>query len=284
MGYIGSCADITDRKTHTEELENRVAERTRELLEANVTLERSNTDLERFAYVASHDLQEPLRKITTVSSGLAKKYESALGDDGKMMLGIMHSATNRMKTLIESLLDFSRVSRQPDEFEKTDINAVIGSILSDLDIRIKESQARIECHGLPEIEAVPQQMQQLFQNLIANALKFSRAGIAPRIAIRAQPLGEDQKRELNLDAERDYTHITVSDNGIGFEKEYAQKIFLIFQRLHGNAEYAGTGIGLAICKQVVQNHGGLITADSVPGQGATFTVILPVQQNRAVFL
>ena len=283
LGFIGSCADITEHKTHTDELTSRVAERTHELQEANVNLKRSNTELERFAYVASHDLQEPLRKITTVSGRLAKKYGEALTDDGKMMLDIMTRAANRMKMLIESLLAFSRVARQEKDtgFEKTDLNAVMGNIVSDLEIKIKETGADIQCHGLPKIEAIPQQMQQLFQNLVSNALKFSKPGTAPRITIHAQPLPDSQKQELKLDAQLPYVHIAIGDNGIGFEKEYAERIFVIFQRLHGHAEYAGTGIGLAICKQVVENHGGILTADSVPGVGSTFNIILPESQRRA---
>ncbi len=283
LGYIGSCADITESKTHTDELTSRVAERTRELQAANGNLERSNTELERFAYVASHDLQEPLRKITTVGGRLTKKYGETLTDDGKMMLDMMTRAADRMKTLIESLLAFSRVARQEKDtaFENTDLNAVMGNIMNDFEIRIKETGADIQCQDLPEIEAIPQQVQQLFQNLVSNALKFSKPGTAPRITIHGQPLPDSQKQELTLDAGRAYVHIAVSDNGIGFEKEYAERIFVIFQRLHGHAEYAGTGIGLAICKQVVENHGGTITADSVPGVGSTFNIILPVSQGRA---
>ena len=278
--WFGTCTDITDRKEQTEELELRVAERTQALAEANCRLQRSNSDLEQFAYVASHDLQEPLRKITTVGSRLEKKYAETLGDDGKMLLGIMTNATERMKLLIESLLTFSRMARKVETREQVNLNRIMENIISDYELKIMETASRIEYDPLPVLEGVPQQMHQLFQNLLSNSLKFAEPNVPPLIQMRSEIIDAQEQEDLKLNRNRTYYKITFEDNGIGFEEEYAEKIFTIFQRLHGAAQYQGAGIGLSICRQVVENHGGTITAQGRLGTGSLFTIILPGQQTQ----
>lgn len=275
--WFGTCTDVSERKAHTEELKRHVAQRTQDLEEANRSLQRSNADLEQFAYVASHDLQEPLRKVTTVGSRLTQKYGDSLGDDGKMLLGIMTSAAERMKLLIESLLTFSRMVRKVDAREQIDLNQTMENIISDYELKIKETASRIYYDPLPVIEGVPQQIHQLFQNLLSNALKFAKPGVPPLIQIRSEPIDARQEPDMKLDGGQTYHRITFEDNGIGFEEEYAEKIFTIFQRLHGSKQYEGAGIGLSICRQVVANHEGDIRAEGRLGMGAVFTVVLPVQ-------
>ena len=279
--FIGTTLDITDQKAQTDELEQRVAQRTQALEEANRSLQRSNSDLEQFAYVASHDLQEPLRKITAVGNRIEKKYAETLGDEGRMLLGIMTSAAGRMKLLIESLLAFSRMARKAETHEQVDLNRTVENIISDYGLKIGETDSRIDYDPLPVIEGVPQQLHQLFQNLLSNSLKFAKSDVPPLIRIRSAVIDAQEHQELKLDNSRTYHKITFEDNGIGFEEEYAEKIFTIFQRLHGVAQYQGAGIGLSICRQVVENHGGIIKAEGRLGAGAIFTIILPGQQQPA---
>lgn len=238
-------------------------------------LRRSNADLEQFAYVASHDLQEPLRKITSFGERLAKKYGEALGPDGRLYLERMRDAAARMSDLINNLLTFSRLTRRSDAHQPTDLNAVVQYALNDLEVKISETSARISVEPLPTIWAVPAQMQQLFQNLLANALKFVKPGVAPEISLQATAVTPDEHATHRLESDRRYVKLALRDNGIGFEPEYAERIFVIFQRLHGRADYEGTGIGLAICKKIVENHGGTLWAESQPGEGAAFFVVLP---------
>jgi len=239
-------------------------------------LRRSNADLEQFAYVASHDLQEPLRKITSFGERIDKKYGEALGSDGRLYLERMRDAAARMSVLITNLLAFSRLTRRSDALAPTDLNQVVQNALNDLEVKIAETGARLTVAPLPTLQAVPGQMQQLFQNLLANALKFTKPGVPPAIRLSAEPLTPAEREAHRLDLTRQYVKITLRDNGIGFEPEYAERIFVIFQRLHGRADYEGTGIGLAICKKIVENHGGILWAESQPGQGAAFFVVLPV--------
>ncbi len=240
-------------------------------------LKRSNEDLERFAFVASHDLQEPLRKIQSFSDLLQKTHADLLTDSGKDLLIRMHGAASRMQILIKDLLVFSRVSNQPVTLVPVPLDEIVSEVLSDLDIVIAEKQATISIGPMPVIQGDALQLRQLVQNLLANALKFSRPGIPPRVQITARPATiSDKPKELR----GQFIVLTVSDNGIGFAPEYRDKIFQLFQRLHTRDQYAGTGIGLSICQKVAENHGGQISAASQPGQSATFNVLLPVIGNQ----
>jgi light-regulated signal transduction histidine kinase (bacteriophytochrome) len=228
-------------------------------------LKRSNRELSDFAHVASHDLQEPLRKVTAFGDRLQAKFGDALGDQGKDYLARMQSAASRMQRLIEGLLSFSRVTTKAKPFEPVDLNKVTTDVLSDLEVRIQESGGRVDVSSLPTLSADPLQMRQLFQNLISNALKFHKDDQQPVITVSA--------------AEQAGTsfQITIEDNGIGFDEQYAERIFGVFQRLHGRQEYEGSGIGLSVCRRIVERHGGSIEARGTPGEGATFRIVLPAE-------
>lgn len=264
---MGSTADVTELKQYQAELERRVAD-----------LARSNADLERFAYVASHDLQEPLRKITSFGERLTRRHADGLGTDGRLYLERMMGAATRMRELIDNLLNFSRVARQVDDFAPTDLNAVLRGVLGDLELKITEKGAAVDVGDLPTLDALPGQMPQLFQNLLGNALKFSRPDVPPRVRVRAEAVGAAEKAHYRLNLRKKWVKLCVEDNGIGFDPQYAEKIFVLFQRLHGRSEYEGTGIGLATVKKIVENHRGLVYAESTPGQGARFVVLLPLAQ------
>ncbi|MDB5252442.1 MAG: hypothetical protein JWP27_1611 [Flaviaesturariibacter sp.] len=248
-------------------------------LESSVEdLKRSNQSLEEFAYAASHDLQEPLRKIHFFSNRLKSGFANVLGEDGASMLERLEVASRRMRTLIEDLLAFSKVSARPAAPEEIDLNTVIGGVLSDLETAIMESGATIRLAGMPVITGDLGQLRQLFQNLLGNALKYKRDNVPPVVTIASWHVkAKDSGLEVQPnDAGNAYHLITISDNGVGFEMEHARKIFQLFQRLYGRAEYEGTGIGLAIVQKVVQNHKGYVDAVSTLGEGATFRILLPV--------
>ncbi|SDL25012.1 ATP-binding protein [Siphonobacter aquaeclarae] len=251
----------------SERLEQHVLQRTQDLDEKNNELIRTNRDLEQFAYIASHDLQEPLRKIQSFGSMLEDRFRDRLGEEGRELLGKMQNAAGRMRTLIREILAYSRISKARDHFTRVNLNDVVGGVLDDLDGR---TDAEIHIDTLPELEADPFQMVQLFQNLLSNALKFRQPGRAPVVSVTCDTVsGEETGMRPGM-----YYRISVRDNGIGFEEAYRNRIFEVFQRL--NPSYPGTGIGLAICAKIAQNMNGAITADSVPGAGAVFTVLLPV--------
>ncbi|GAB3805478.1 hypothetical protein GCM10028819_38810 [Spirosoma humi] len=265
-------------------LEIRVAERTQELLVANTDLtdlnaelKRSNENLQRFAYVASHDLQEPVRKIQAFAELLKDQYADQLGE-GIGLLERMYSASGRMSTLISDLLAFSTISTKQDSRSQVDLSEVVNQVLIDLEVRVQETGAVIRVDPLPTLLGDASQLSQLFLNLISNALKFQRPGVSPVIQVSAQHLTAKRLPDTvrPVRTARTYHCLTVADNGIGFDEKYTDRIFQVFQRLHRKKEYTGTGIGLAICEKVVTNHGGAITAKSQPGQGATFYVYLPV--------
>jgi PAS domain S-box-containing protein len=294
----GTVQDVTEQRKVQLALEQLVQERTEELettneelaaineeyaatndelAKSNELLIRSNENLQQFAYIASHDLQEPLRKIQSFGDLLKKRYAPELGP-GADFLERMQNAAMRMSTLIEDLLTFSRVSMQQDVSEQVSLNNIIKSVLTDLDFAIQETRAVITIGPLPVIEGDSLQLGQLYQNLISNALKFHRPDHPPHIEIHAEivspgDLPDNVKPGRLAQA---YHRIDVKDNGIGFDVTYTNRIFQIFQRLHGKTEYAGTGIGLAICEKVANNHGGAITATSVPGHGSVFSVFFPV--------
>lgn len=250
-------------REQTQLLEQEIVEHkqtAQKLRQTAAELERSNKELESFAYIASHDLQEPLRKVITFGERLKTSNTAVLDEKSLDCLNRMQEATVRMQQLISGLLTLSRVTTQAQLFQPVDLNTVINDILFDLEVRIKETRAQIEVGHLPTISGDSLQIRQLFQNLIANALKFRKPGDRPYIVIKSQTL------------DNGLVEISVEDNGIGFEEQYIDRIFKPFQRLHTREEYEGVGMGLAICQKIVQRHGGEITAQSKPGEGARFVV------------
>ncbi|HEX8362242.1 MAG TPA: PAS domain S-box protein [Longimicrobium sp.] len=231
-------------------------------------LERSNRELQDFAYIASHDLQEPLRKIQAFGDRLASRSGAELGETGRDFLARMQSAAHRMQTLIQDLLAYSRVTSQARPLVPVRLEPLAREVVGDLQARVDETGGRVEIGELPELEADPVQMRQLLQNLVGNALKFHRDGVPPVVRLRGTLAGDGT------------AEIRVSDNGIGFDVRYLDRIFSPFERLHGRGEYEGTGMGLAICRKIVERHGGRVTAESTPGEGTTFIVSLPVQQRQ----
>ena len=270
MGLLGVFTDITERK---------MAEGT--LKDFAARLERSNRELQDFAYVASHDLQEPLRKVSVFGERLKDKCGETLGEEGKDYLDRMQKATGRMQGLINDLLNFSRVTTKSQPFAAVDLNEVVKEVTTDLEARLEQSGGRVEAGPLPAIEAEPLHMRQLLQNLIGNALKFRRPDTKPVIKIAAEIGKYPPAPGARSAAPREMVRLTVSDNGIGFDEKYTERIFQVFQRLHSRAEYEGTGMGLAITRKIVEHHSGEITAKSKPGEGATFIVTLPVKQRKA---
>jgi signal transduction histidine kinase len=240
-------------------------------------LKRSNASLEDFAYAASHDLQEPLRKIHFFADRLKGKYHKELGSEGASMLDRMEAATGRMRTLIEDLLAYSRVSAKRTSFEEVNTDLLVREVLGDLEASIQEKGASIHIGVLPTLKGDPLQLRQLFQNIIGNALKYNRPEVPPYITINSTTVkGKHTGIEmLARSGAKVYHMIEIADNGLGFEQEHAERIFQIFQRLHGRSEYPGTGVGLAIVQKVVENHNGYIQAEGEPDKGATFRVWLP---------
>jgi signal transduction histidine kinase len=262
-GTIATYLDIT-------EIENQA-----QALQAHaLRLEASNRDLQEFAYVASHDLQEPLRKIEAFSDRLVRKYGKTLPEDGQMFIDRMQNAASRMRQLISALLSYSRVSTNASQFAEIDMDHVLADVLSDLQIRIEEAKAAIHAESLPRIEADPVQMRQLFQNILSNALKFRRKDVDLVISIKGTVIPDLQRHDPPLG----WLEFSIADNGIGFDNAYKEQIFKIFQRLHGRMEYEGTGIGLATCRKIVDRHGGIIDANGRPGEGTTFTIRLPIKR------
>ncbi len=262
-GSIATYQDITE----LEQSQRRMREYTQKL-------ERSNSELQEFAYVASHDLQEPLRKIEAFGDRLNRRYGEILPDEGRMFIERMQDAASRMRRLINDLLSYSRVSSKSRPLVAVDLDKVLAEVLSDLQVRLDETKANIIADKLGTIEADPTLMRQLLQNLIANALKFSKAGVVPELRISSRA-GETVAAGALLVPS---LVVTIADNGIGFDNAYKEQIFKIFQRLHGRLEYEGTGVGLATCRKIVERHQGTIDADGRPGEGATFTLVLPVRQ------
>ncbi|MCY7352008.1 MAG: PAS domain-containing protein [Cytophagaceae bacterium] len=239
-------------------------------------LKQSNENLERFAYVASHDLQEPLRKIRSFGDMLMKRHAAGLDEGGVEKIRRMRAAAERMQALIHDLLTYSHVSSRQEFFAPVDLNALLAGVCDDLVVTIREKKAKLHVDSLPTLDGETTQLGQLFQNLLSNALKFTRPGVVPVVEVRYQVRrGVDIPSTGGLLPESLYHEFTVTDNGIGFEEQYAERIFEAFQRLHGRSDYAGTGIGLAVVKKVVENHRGGILVRSQPGQGATFSVYLP---------
>ncbi|MEO7311676.1 MAG: PAS domain-containing protein [Chitinophagaceae bacterium] len=276
-GYVGTSTDIHDVKMNTEELEQLVDQRTQSLTDAIAELEESNHNLEEFAYAASHDLQEPLRKIQTFASRLSDKAAEQLNEQTKIYLTKIKEAAVRMSNLIDALLNYSRLRNANEAWELTDLNLVVKNVLKDFDLAIQQKNGIVNLSALPVITAVPLRMTQLFHNLMSNAVKFARKDGPLLINISAAELTEEAFNDNpTLNKSLDYAAISFSDNGIGFNQDFAEKIFLIFQRLNGVSEYEGTGIGLAIARKIVLNHHGIINATSVEGEGTQFKIIFPV--------
>jgi signal transduction histidine kinase len=259
--------DLKSTMASRDELNIEVAQRR----QAEAELARSNQELEQFGYSASHDLQEPLRKIIAFSDRVAAGCRDQMDEKYQDYLDRVQNAAFRMQALIDALLAYSRVTTKAKPFESVDLSATAEGVLSDLEFRISETGGEVRLKDLPVLDAEPVQMQQLLQNLIANALKFKREDVPPLIEVTGEAAGVDDERG-------EMCRITVRDNGIGFDPKFADRIFLVFQRLHGRGTYEGTGIGLALCKKIVDRHGGTITVDSTPGEGTVFTVTLPKQQ------
>ena len=267
-GVAVTFRDVSERK-----------EATQAMAAANAKLERRNRALRDFAYIASHDLQEPLRKIRSFSNLVLEDYADAVDDTGHHYLERMHDAAERMSQLINDLLVYSRITTRAQPFEPVDLEEIARNVRKDLDLQIDDADGSVEIGSLPTVEADPTQLRQLLQNLIGNALKFHKPDEPPRVQVEAtvEPAALELQREGRLDTDcTEICRLTVVDNGIGFEENRANGIFTPFKRLHGRGEYDGTGMGLAICRRIVERHGGDITATSSPGEGTTFTVLLPV--------
>ena len=263
-GFVGTCVDITGRKEA--------------ILLANNELRIKNEELEQFAYVASHDLQEPLRKIQSFAELLTSRFSNDLPEQAMDYLNRMNNAASRMRRLINDLLTYSRVATRGKSFSEVDLKQEITEVISDLEIRMKETGGEIKIEQLHMLEADPTQIRQLLLNIISNGLKFHRKDVPPIIEISSQ-IKKDRVGGF-IHRKIDMLELTISDNGIGFDTKYLDRIFEPFQRLHGVNEFEGSGIGLAVCKKIVERHSGTLKAQSVPGEGATFVIQLPLQQGR----
>lgn len=270
--------DITERKKYEEvllqneaELQKKVNGRTSELIQVN-------KELEQFTYGASHDMQEPLRKIQTYSSMLEMHCINLLDETGKRLLSKINSSSGRMKHIIDDLLNYSQQTKESQNYQVIDLNKIVDEIQQDLELLILEKQATIIKDTLPHIQGVPGQINQLFFNLLSNALKFSKVGRPVTIKIEHDQPTREELFLQKLDDHGAYIKMMFSDNGIGFEQQHADQIFNLFNRLHPKADYDGTGIGLGLCKRIVQNHKGAIWAKSFPQEGATFNILLPKSQ------
>ena len=262
-------------QSSNEDLELIVEERTHELAQKNQELERSNRELASFSYVASHDLQEPLRKIRIFADSILHSDRDHLTEKGKESLERMGHAAKHMKQLIVDLLAYSQVTNAKPGFELTNLNQVVAEVKEEMKEQIEAKDMKVEVAELPTLNAIRFQLNQLFSNLISNSLKFTKPGREPLVRISAKKLAATDRRDLIPEAGKQYCEILYHDNGIGFDPTHADKIFEIFQRLHGNGNYEGKGIGLAICKKIVDNHGGTIRAKGVVNEGAEFRVYLP---------
>jgi PAS domain S-box-containing protein len=264
--YVAVRYEITERKMAEEQLKI-----------YSKKLEVSNQELQDFATVAAHDLQEPLRKIQSFADRVKIKSKGVISEEAFDYLERVQSSANRMQVLINDLLTYSRVTTKAKPFSEVSLKQVLALVCSDLEVRIEQTHGQVNIGDLPSIEADPTQMHQLFQNLVGNALKFHLPGTPPVVNISARILEGDSIGRFGQTCE-----ITVTDNGIGFDQKYVDRIFTIFQRLHGRHEYEGTGIGLAVCRKIVDRHGGFISAQSSPGKGAIFIIKLPVKQKLGV--
>jgi light-regulated signal transduction histidine kinase (bacteriophytochrome) len=273
--WVGTFTNIEEQKVANEVLEKQVLLRTSELVNKNAELETSNHELQQFAWVVSHDLKEPLRKIQTFSHLIKDKFLAG-NHEAISYLDRSIGASARMSTLIGDLLDYSRLSVQAS-FSPTDINQLIDDILEDFRETVAERNVQIEINTIPIVDTIPSQIRQVFQNLISNAFKFSRNQPNPVIRIQSE-LTDALSADSPASDQGEFCRITIEDNGIGFDEKFLDRIFVIFQRLNNQRNYEGTGIGLAIAKKIIDKHNGLISAQSQENQGARFIVVIPVHQ------
>ncbi len=273
--WVGTSTDIQAQKSFTKELELQVKARTKELEASNTELQKINKELQSFTYISSHDLQEPLRKIQTFSSQIIEKELHNLSAGGIEKFNRMQNAAKRMQTLIEDLLSYSQISISERKFEKTHLKKIIDEVKEDLKEEILQKHATFETTELSEADIIPFQFKQLLLNLVINSLKFSNPSHTPFIIIKSKIAKGAFLNAQKLLKDVTYCHISVSDNGIGFEQQYSERIFEVFQRLHGKNEYTGTGIGLSIVKKIVENHNGVITATGELHKGAIFDIFIP---------
>ncbi|HVU55543.1 MAG TPA: response regulator [Puia sp.] len=265
--------EINERKAS----EEKVNELNRQLLENIARLEQANKDLDLFAFMASHDLQAPLRKIRMFSDRLLSDHLQHLNKDGQLYLSRIQEVSKRMQDLINDILRFSKISGERENFEEVDLNDVMKEVISEMEGPIREKQAEILLESLPVLPVNAVLMGPLFSNLISNSLKYSKKQVPPQIRIRHE-MTNAVTNGKDMDAR--YCRIIIEDNGIGFDQKYAEQIFDMFRRLHPNAEYEGTGIGLALCKKIVEKHKGFISARSRQGEGSTFIVSLPLSNAK----
>ncbi len=265
---------VTEQSLALKELKEKFADKT-------LAQERNNAELESFTYIASHDLQEPLRKIQSFSKMIMAKDAGSFSESGKNYFSRIMMAAERMQRLIDDLLSYSNTRVSDISFEEADLNTVLEEVKANFQEVIEEKNARVECGDLPTLPVIRFQLHQLFTNVLANALKFSRIDVPVSIKISATHVEVDQVYSIEDLRPGDYWQISFADNGIGFEQQYENRIFELFQRLHGKNEYIGTGIGLAICKKIVHNHNGFMTATGEPGIGSVFNIYLPVGKETA---
>lgn len=265
--------DLTEKKRN----ENIILEYQKELESKNDQLEEINKELQSFTYVASHDLQEPLRKIQTFAIQISEKEFLNLSEKGRDQFQRMYQAAKRMQTLIEDLLVYSRTNSTERKFEKIHLNSLVNEVKEDIREELQQKNATIETGNMCEATIIHFQFKQLLNNLISNSLKFCDVKKTPHIKIDSAIVSGDEFKNDRFSKETHYCHISIADNGIGFEAQYKDKIFEVFQRLHGKAEYNGTGIGLSIVKKIVENHNGIITATGDVNKGATFDIYIPVK-------
>ncbi|MDO6473488.1 ATP-binding protein [Maribacter sp. 1_MG-2023] len=277
-GFLGTGMNIEQQKSFEETLKNEVNHRTKELANSNLKLEAMNKELQSFAYISSHDLQEPLRKIQMFAEVLMDKEYDKLSTSGKEKFVKIQSAANRMQSLINDLLSYSRTDTEKRVFEVIDLKELVADIKNDLGEELKKKHGKITLLKSCELEVVPFQFRQLIYNLLSNSIKYSRADVPPVITIKTEVIKKAKSIDPILSNTKEYVQITITDNGIGFEDQFSEKIFEVFQRLHSKQEYVGTGIGLAIVKKIVQNHAGIISATGELYKGSVFTIVLPKKQ------
>lgn len=268
--------EIEDRKIN----EEKIKLLNQQLIQNNEHLKSTIEELDRFAYVASHDLQEPLRKIMLFSDKILTRYHNKIDDEADLYFQKIMKASERMQHLVSDLLKFSKHTDDLYGFEKTDLNDVLNDVRSDLEHDVQKKEAKFFVDDLPVIWAIPSQIRQLFQNLISNSLKFTKTGSIPEVIIKSEKIESDHIKGAGVKQESSiFYRIYISDNGIGFDPKYAEDIFVVFKRLHSYHEFQGTGIGLSICKKIVDKHNGSITAESTPNKGSTFIITLPEKNN-----